>query len=355
MRLLSIFLLFTLSSYAEVEFLDFAIPEFITSSQSLGMGNANFGENFGPYTAFTNPSSIGPLNRNEKYRFGIINFSGEFSSDTFKNTFGEKGISFESVQTGIDFLSNTNMRKALVDDNGGYLYQRLGVLSYFQLNNFTIGHFSSHQSNGALVSKNDNFYGNRREDYGPYLTYSNLIGRKFSIGVTYTYLKRSETHSVIDSTGANISNSTVEGEMNHVVSSLKYLLDRQFFISFVNRNSLGSTFGAGSSLVTKIPNTTDFAMTFYTSRRKMQYNLVLRDIGNGYSDFSSSRKFQFGMNYLMKRSGSFQLGVFDGQLSGGFFIKTKSMGSYGISTYAVNTSITDVMDTDRRFVLEFSI
>lgn len=354
MRKLIILTLFTLKLQADVEFIDFAVPELITSSRGLGMGNANFGADHGPYTAFTNPASIAPI---KKYRFGLVNVSGEFSSDTFSNTFGKKGVSFASIQTGVDFLSNRNMRAALVEDGSGYLYQRLGVLSFFQFKNITIGHFSSHQSNGALESKTSNFYGNRREDYGPYISYSSRISRNFSFGATYSYLTRSESYAQIDSDGDDLVNETMQGNFNHLITAIKYRYDRQFFISLVNRNSAGSTFFARENgSPTKIPNSTDLGFTGFIKRRRIQINLVARDLTNAYDEFSTSRKLQFGVHYSFRRSpSSLKFGYMDGHMSAGFNYETKNYGAYGLSTYAVDSSVTGVMDVDRRFVLEFRI
>ena len=339
--------------FAEVEFLDHAIPELVVSPRSLGAGNANFGEDFGPLTVFLNPASRISV---VKHKFGLLNFTGEFNSDTFSSTFGSKGLSFDSVQKGISFLSQSNMRNELIKKDGGILSQRMGVVSFYQFKRFTIGYFSSHFSNGAMVDADSTYYGNRREDYGPYIHFSSLLSRRLLFGITYVYLTRSETFSTENSVASTNQTQTFHGSSNHVILALKYKINRKFLASIVSRDAFSSNFFyvGMEGLPANDPNTVDFAFTWFLSKNRLKLNLGLRDITGKYSDVTSDRKIQFGGEYSNSMKSGIKFGYLDGGPTLGYFYKTRKRGSYSISTHSVNTKITDVRDEDRRVTFELS-
>jgi hypothetical protein len=339
-------------AYAEVEYTDYAIPELVTSPRSLAMGNANFGEDFGPHTIFLNPASKLPVRR---YKLGLITMNGELNSDTLDKTFGEKGLSFKSFEQGIDFLSQSNMRNALLKEDGGILFQRFGVTSYVQLKRLMIGYFSSHFSNGALKSINDTFYGNRREDFGPFINYTALISRKLLLGLTYAYLHRSETLGEIQSDGtSNVQRR--DGITNHLTIGLKYQISRTFIFSLVSRDALSGTYFATDNDGGPMndPNTIDVAGTLFASRNKLKINLALRDITGKY-EADTSRKVQLGVEIASNRNSGYQLGFLDGGFTAGYYYKTKKYGTFSFATYDVNSEVTEVVDRDRRLVIEYTL
>jgi hypothetical protein len=351
-----IIIAFCLSSavLAQVEFQDHAVPELISSTNNMAMGNANFGEDFGPLSVFTNPAS---RLSSRKHKFGLFNFNGAFSTDTFSETFGSRGLSFGSFQRGTDFLSQKTMKDALTESDGGILYQRMNVASYYQYKRFTIGHFSSHFSNGSQVDETSTFFGNRREDHGPYINYTSLLSRKILFGMTYVYLTRSETQGMIQTGGAT-DVKTFGGKTNHLILALKYRLTRKFIASVVTRDALNSNYfdRASSGTPRNDKQTFDVAFTAFMFRNKLKANMAFRDItAQTPGDVDSIRKIQLGFEYSRLSVWGFRFGMLDGGPTLGAFINTRKVGKYSFSLYSVDTSITGVRDQDRRLSFQYSL
>lgn len=339
--------------FSKVEFLDHATPELISSTDNLGMGNANFGEDFGPLSVFHNPASKLGV---RKHKIGLFNFNGEFNGDTFSRTFGDNGLSFKSFQQGVDFLSQRTMRDKLVDNDGGLLHQRMGVASFYQFKRFTIGHFSSHFSTGALVDEDSTYYGNRREDHGPYINFTTLLSRKLLFGLTYVYLTRSETQGMIDAAGIS-DIETRTGRTNHLILGFKYQISRKLIGSLVARDALNSDYFDASSSGTPRNNqqTIDLALTSFMSRNRVVLNIALRDITSRIEGIDTARKIQLGLEYKKTYKSGFRFGYLDRGLTLGWFYKTKKVGKFSVSTYSADTTITGVKDQDRRLTFQYSL
>jgi hypothetical protein len=102
------------------------------------------------------------------------------------------------------------------------------------------------------------------------------------------------------------------------------------------------------------PNTIDVAGTLFASRNKLKINLALRDITGKY-EADTSRKVQLGVEIASNRNSGYQLGFLDGGFTAGYYYKTKKYGTFSFATYDVNSEVTEVVDRDRRLVIEYTL
>lgn len=355
-----------MSSFAiharDISFSDYITPEYVTSANSLAAGNATLTDDIGPQTIFINPAARLPA---KKHSYSIINSNFEYNSLSYDETVGRKGLSPAAVREATSFIRLSKMESVLRERGGGLLHQRLNLLGHYQYKRFTIGYFTSFESNGALENTNNTFLGNKRKDSALFMHYSSKLSRRLLVGITYNFLNRDEQTSPLFNMPTPAQeleerrSRERQGRMHDFTLGFKYKLGRNNItqLGLVLRNLLGSNFSPlnGTKAPERIPTTADIALSYRKSKRSpLGGELAIRDIAGSYSE-SLGRKVQLGMSYRFKKNYFVKLGYLDSALTCGFGGRVWKRLNASFASYSVDTSETGIVNRDRRFIFQLSL
>ena len=190
LSVLLIFLMWSASAKANLDFEDAAFPEFVTSARALAMGNAYLCKVDDSWSAFYNPAGLGTVRRPS---FHLLNIHLE-TSTAYMNAVGG-GPATDIPKNVSNSFDVQEMREMLLKNRGKLSHMRASFFPNFTLRGMTLGYLYS-QRNRAIVEKDvdgGNFEVAERRDQGPVFALNlPMFGGIFKVGASAVYLMRRE-------------------------------------------------------------------------------------------------------------------------------------------------------------------
>lgn len=354
-------LIYSMNSFAILEFEDAAFPELVTSARALALGNAYGNKVDDAWSALYNPAGLGSV---RGISFHFANIHTEVNSG-FNNIASGSGSFFDNTGNFSKALEPTGIRDLLVAKPGNTSHARVQVFPNITFRGITLGYLYSKQNRARLKTASSDLEIAERLDQGPILGFNlSLFGGVFKFGYSAAMLTREQLQKDFTSSDpVTISkvNDYTKGSMLYVTGGVRLTIPIFLLptFSFVSRNAQGAIFTNPefSGVPDPIPQTADgyFSITPYNSRiSRTHIEIGVKDLTNQYKDVPAGRKIIGGIEIDWYRKMFFRLGFGDGWGSGGIGVRNNSL-IFDLTSYAIELSPDGYRkEEDRRFVLSMS-
>ncbi len=349
------------SVWGAIDFSDAVFPELITSGRALALGNAYIAKVDDSAAAFYNPAGLGTVRNTH---FHLSNLHLEANKDWIDlGTGGRLSDAVGNFTKGFDV---DGTRQLLVNNPGNFSHSRFQFAPNFTTRYFSVGYLYSNQTRGAYGTQTDaQFEYAKRTDHGPFVALNlSLFGGVFKLGVTSTYLSRTEVfgQSAIDQTIDLQDADYDKGRGLILTGGMRLTLPVSGLptLAIKMNNAAGQEFSAADGFAgapETIRSSVDvgFSLTPQigkTTRIHLEVNY--KDATDRYTDVSTTRKIGAGMELDLMRTFFIRVGYGDGFGSGGLGIRTRKL-EFDLTTYAVDRTNSQFRgEEDRRFALSIS-
>lgn len=361
LSVLLIFLMWSASAKANLDFEDAAFPEFVTSARALAMGNAYLCKVDDSWSAFYNPAGLGTVRRPS---FHLLNMHLE-ASTAYMNAVG--GGPATDIPKNVSNSYDVEDMKEMLEKNKGKLsHARTNFFPNITLRGMTLGYLFS-QRNRAIFEKDvdgGQYEVAGRRDHGPVFALNlPMFGGIFKVGASAVYLIRREYEKTFD-TGdivkidKNVDYKTGKSLQLTAGARLTLPVTALPTLSAVLRNATQNDWegiGKGGA-PTLIKQTVDVGASITPQISKMtrlHAEINFKDLNNAY-ETDSKRRIGAGLELDFNRRIFLRAGYGDGWGSGGIGVRSRTF-IFDFTTYAVDRSLDGFRkDEDRRFVLSLS-
>ncbi len=347
--------------WGAVDFRDAIYPEFATSGRALAMGNAYVAKADDASAAFYNPAGLGTV---RQAHFHLSNLHLEVNKDWID--LGTGGNITDAVSNFTKGFSLDGTRNLLKDHPGKFSHSRFHFMPNFTARYISFGYLYSMQTRAAFGTQDGALFEYaKRTDHGPYLGLNlSMFGGIFKIGVTGTYLTRTEAYGESDiNTAIDLQDSQYQKGSAFVLTSgakltLPFYALPTFAVKVNNSSSQAFSPADGyGGAPDKVKPSVDlgFSLTPQIGKTmRVHWEFNYKDATGKYDDVGTSRKYAVGMEIDIRRIIFLRLGYADGFGSGGIGLKTQKL-EVDLTTYAVDLTDSQFRgDEDRRFVMSIS-
>ncbi len=347
-------------SWADLEFEDWAQPEFVTSARALSMGNSFLSKVNDEYSAFYNPAGLGSVRQPSLRLFNIHLETNKNMTDL-----SFQGNVVDNSSDLFNYFKEDGMRELLESNRGNLLHNRINFFPNLTMRYLTIGYFMSKQLRAfADDDASSSLEVGDRLDYGPIVsTNLSIWGGVFKVGASAAYLTRNEylEHDLDITQELEIQDSDYKKGSAVIITTGAKLTLPVFMLptfSWVLRNSSQQRFsnirGAGEPEPVKQTTDLGFSITPILGKTfKFHIEANVKDVANKH-DKILERRSMVGTEMSIANKFFVRFGYGDGFGSAGIGFRTRRF-SFDFITYATEATPNGFRTLeDRRFAFSVS-
>lgn len=338
---LSILICVSSTSWAVLQFDDYAIPELITSGRALGMDNAYLSKVDDGWSAFYNPAGLGTV---RGLQFHLTNLHAEVNDGYNDLIAGEGNVALAGEKMS-DTQTASGIRDLLADNTGTMSHTKYSAFPNITYRGFTLGYMYAKQARARLEEASSDLELAQRLDQGPVAALNiSLFGGVIKFGGSGVILDRTEMQKDFED-GEELDieeeDDFKKGQMTYTTTGFRLTIPWGWLPTFsaVSRNATNAEWGSPDlgGEPNEIPNTVDYSFSLTPQLGKvirMHMEVVQRDVGNKYDLISPAKKLQAGLEFDFKRMMFVRFGYGQGWGTAGIGVRSRNF-IFDLATYAL--------------------